>query len=204
MVICFFANGMYSEEDIPVSICEKIVAVDGGANFLRKKSIVPHLFVGDADSVTPQTMEWLKENNVEIKLFPEEKDEIDLELALMMFPEEEKIVYGWQGDRYDMFLALLHLLKRFKNTTLWSSNLLVGYVEGEKVLAAEPGEKWSILPLGGDAEGVTLEGFKYTLKDALMPIDKPFGVSNVALERVVKIKVEKGGVVYFRWKREPL
>ncbi|KAF2959641.1 MULTISPECIES: thiamine diphosphokinase [unclassified Thermotoga] len=201
-MVCIFANGSY-EEFVDVSRCEKIVAVDGGANYLRTRNIVPDLFIGDADSVKEETMEWLKKHGVTLKIFPKEKDEIDLELALREF-EEEKIVFGWKGDRLDMVLALFYLLKRFKNTTLESSSLTVGYVEGAKTLFAVPGEKWSILPLGGDAEGVTLKGFKYTLENAVMPLTKPYGVSNEAVSDRVTIEVKKGGLIYFRWKKEPL
>ncbi|ACM23865.1 MULTISPECIES: thiamine diphosphokinase [Thermotoga] len=202
-MVCIFANGRYDER-IDLSKCDRIVAVDGGANFLRSKNIVPDVFVGDADSVSEETMEWLKKHGVMMKLFPEEKDEIDLELALQQFESEEKIVFGWQGDRLDMILALFYLLKRFKNTVLESENLTIGYVEGKKVLFARPGEKWSILPLGADAEGVSLRGFKYTLEDAKMPVVKPYGVSNEAVSSEVEIEVKKGGVIFFRWKREPL
>lgn len=201
-MVCIFANGSY-EEFVDVSRCEKIVAVDGGANYLRTRNIVPDLFIGDADSVKEETMEWLKQHGVTLKIFPKEKDEIDLELALREFEGEEKVVFGWKGDRLDMVLALFYLLRRFKNTTLESSSLKVGYVEGAKILPAVPGEKWSILPLGGDAEGVNLKGFKYTLEDAVMPITKPYGVSNEAVSDRVTIEVRKGGLIYFRWKKEP-
>ncbi|PLV58367.1 thiamine diphosphokinase [Thermotoga sp. KOL6] len=201
-MICIFANGLY-EGELDFSCCEKIVAVDGGANFLRLRKIIPDFFIGDADSVENETMDWLRKNNVEMKLYPSEKDEIDLELALEFFKDEEKIVFGWQGERLDMILALFYLLKRFKNTVLESENLTVGYVEGRMILRARVGEKWSILPLGGDATGVTLKGFKYTLKDAKMPILKPYGVSNVAISNEVEIEVREGGVIYFRWKKEP-
>lgn len=76
-----------------------------------------------------------------MKLFPEEKDEIDLELALQQFESEEKIVFGWQGDRLDMILALFYLLKRFKNTVLESENLTIGYVEGKRFFS--PGQEKS-------------------------------------------------------------
>ncbi|AGL49815.1 thiamine pyrophosphokinase [Thermotoga maritima MSB8] len=201
-MVCIFANGSY-EEFVDVSRCEKIVAVDGGANYLRTRNIVPDFFIGDADSAKEETMEWLKQHGVTLKIFPKEKDEIDLELALREFEEEEKVVFGWKGDRLDMVLALFYLLRRFKNTILESPSLTVGYVEGAKTLSAVPGEKWSILPLGGDAEGVTLKGFKYTLEDAVMPITKPYGVSNEAVRDRVTIEVKKGGLIYFRWKKEP-
>ena len=202
-MVCIFANGCYGGE-MDLSRCDRVVAVDGGANFLRSKGIAPDIFIGDADSVSGETMEWLKNHGVEMKLFPREKDEIDLELALQQFESEEKVVFGWQGDRLDMILALFYLLKRFKNTVLESENLVIGYVEGKKVLPARPGEKWSILPLGSDAEGVSLSGFKYTLKGAKMPVVKPYGVSNEAVSSEVEIEVKTGGVIFFRWKKEPL
>lgn len=37
-----------------------------------------------------------------------------------------------------------------------------------------------------------------------MPVVKPYGVSNEAVSSEVEIEVKKGGVIFFRWKREPL
>lgn len=204
---CLFLNGTYESKEYYKTViteCRYLIAVDGGADFLKELGITPDLFVGDMDSVSEETVKWLKKQNVPMKIYPEDKDETDLELALLEVKNFPAKVFGWNGERVDMMLALFYLMSRFKEVYAISSKLEIGYVEKEKILEATPGEIWSILPLGEDAKGVSLEGFKYEIFKKDMKIDKPYGISNVAKSNKVRISVEKGGVIYFRWKRKPL
>ena len=50
----------------------------------------------------------------------------------------------------------------------------------------------SLLPLTTQAEGVTLEGFKYPLKKYCMTSDNSLGVSNEITEETARITVKKG------------
>lgn len=50
----------------------------------------------------------------------------------------------------------------------------------------------SLLPLTTQAEGVTLEGFKYPLKEYCMTSDNSLGVSNEITEETARITVKKG------------
>ena len=84
-----------------------------------------------------------------------------------------------------------------------SSGLEMGIVAGHKRLESIPGEKWSVLPLFGDADGVTLKGFRYEIDNCRMMPSKPYGISNVAKSSPVSISVSQGKVVYFRWKKKP-
>lgn len=204
---CLFLNGTYESKEYYKTViteCRYLIAVDGGADFLKELGITPDLFVGDMDSVSEETVKWLKKQNVPMRIYPEDKDETDLELALLEVKNFPAKVFGWNGERVDMMLALFYLMSRFKEVYAVSSKLEIGYVEKEKILEATPDEIWSILPLGGDAKGVSLEGFKYEISKKDMKIDKPYGISNVAKSNKVRISVEKGGVIYFRWKRKPL
>jgi len=204
---CLFLNGIYEDKEFyrkAMVECDHLIAVDGGADFLKDLEILPDIFVGDMDSVSEETVRWLKEKKVPMRVYPQEKDETDLELALLMVKDFPVKIFGWNGERVDMILALLYLMSRFKEVYAVSSELEIGYVEGEKTLEAIPGETWSILPLGRDAERVSLKGFEYEIYKRDMKIIKPYGVSNVARSNRVRISVEKGGVIYFRWKRKPL
>ena len=50
----------------------------------------------------------------------------------------------------------------------------------------------SLLPLTTQAEGVTLEGFKYPLKEYCMTSDNSLGVSNEITEETARITVKEG------------
>ena len=178
-----------------------LVGVDGGTKNILEAGMKPDLIVGDFDSFEG------KIEGVEVLRFPEEKDEIDAELALrecFKRKAEKVLVACWRGERADMELALYELLTSFPplSVELISKKLVVFYVRGRFELEAKEGEKWSILPIGKDPL-VTLKGFKYEIDHKKMPVGKPYGVSNLALKEMVIIETEGGGVLVFRWKEEP-
>ena len=177
-----------------------IIGVDGGTKHILNLGMKPDIVIGDMDSLSEDV-------DVEKLVFPEDKYEIDAELALdECFRRGGKRVYVlcWRGERVDMEYALLLLLKKYGSlkVVLLEDGLEVVYVEGKAELEAKPGEKWSILPLGGSAL-VTLKGFKYEIDRWEMPPEKPYGVSNVALKEKVFIQTWDGGVVAIRWKKKP-
>jgi len=206
-----FLNGDYSDEGKPdIEENTLVIAVDGGLSFLLQNHITPDLFIGDADSAASSDIDRLRQTSCEVLIFSQSKDEIDAELAI----EEAKrrgfnfiSIRGWRGDRIDMILALLYIMGSHddENTQIVavSSGLEMGIVASHKRLESIPGEKWSVLPLFGDADGVTLKGFRYEIDNRRMMPSKPYGISNVAKSSPVSISVSQGKVVYFRWKKKP-
>jgi len=187
---------------------ELIIAVDGGAEELRRRKILPHVLIGDMDSVSDETLEYFESNGVKIHVYPPEKDETDFELALnyaFKHGATEVEVLNWQGERLDMMLALVGLMSRYDNVVAISDKCEVGVIKAgemnEQTLKAFPGETWSFIPLCS-AE-FSIEGFKYHF-NSKMDITAPIGVSNIALNSEVKIEVKSGKVVYVRWKKKPL
>ncbi|WP_448536096.1 thiamine diphosphokinase [Pseudothermotoga sp.] len=208
MKSALFLNGECEDfEAVDLKDYDLVIAVDGGAKRFLRAGLVPDLFVGDGDSLDESDLNELKALGCEVLLFPKEKDEIDTELALKMAIErgaEEIDIFCWMGERLDMLLALMYLMASLKvKVTAKSHKLIVGVVSREVELEANPNEKWSIIPIAGDAHGVTLKGFKYEIVGKDMPCEHPYGVSNVAVSSKVKISVERGKVAYFRWLKEP-
>ena len=200
MVYLLSLNGVCDldlrEIDFDVSI-----GVDGGTRHLLKFGLKPDVIIGDFDSFLGEV------KGSEKIVYPKEKDEIDAELAIREgFKRGATLVKiaCWRGERADMEYALYLLLTAFPplSVKLLSEKLEIVYLEGRANILAKIGEKWSILPIGGDAI-VTLEGFKYEISEKRMPCDKPYGVSNVALKNEVFIDVKEGGVLVFRWKKKP-
>jgi thiamine pyrophosphokinase len=50
-----------------------IIAADGGATSLAVAGIVPHLLIGDLDSLSDDHVEWLVTQGVEVQRFAREK-----------------------------------------------------------------------------------------------------------------------------------
>ncbi|TME26770.1 MAG: thiamine diphosphokinase, partial [Chloroflexi bacterium] len=59
-----------------------IIAADGGALALERWKILPHLVVGDMDSLGQAGVERLAKRGVGVAKFDPAKDESDLELAV--------------------------------------------------------------------------------------------------------------------------
>jgi len=147
---------------------------------------------------------------VDVRRFPTEKDEIDSELGSMVAQElgaKVLIFTGVIGDRIDHSLGVLQLmyLLRKKNLIPYiiEEKFEVGILENESLnLSCSIGEIWSILPLSGNAVGLTLKGFKYTLQNAKMPFGKPFGISNETVDNKVGIEIKDGNIIFVRWREE--
>ena len=59
-------------------------------------------------------------------------------------------------------------------------------------LQGRPGDTISLLPLGGDASGITLSGTKYPLHDAALTTGMPRGVSNVIETLPARVEFSEG------------
>lgn len=205
-----FLNGDYSKQ-LPGSLetADLVIAADGGARYLLHKGIKPDIYVGDADSVDEEVLRKLETLGCKIHLHSADKEKIDAQLAIEKAIElgaREIVIRGWQGERIDMILALIYLMCKYPDLTIVAKddNLQMGVVHSEMVLDAVKDEKWSILPVCGNAANVRLQGFRYELAGMDMPCQEPFGVSNIAVAEKVKISVQEGKVVYFRWIKQPL
>ncbi len=188
-----------------INKADYLVAVDSGANLLYELKILPDLLIGDMDSIEKNVLIWCNENSVETKVFDQKKDETDTELALNEIHKKgfrEVQLLNALGDRPDHFLTTILLMYSYSkkmNIRIHSDKLISGVVSGSKELKAEPGELWSILPVGEKVPTVSLKGFEYEIKNKTMPFNKPYGTSNVARNNEVIIDTGKGAVIFFRW-----
>ena len=106
-----FANG---ELNLPpdwaelLASAELLIAVDGGAKHLLSLGLEADLLIGDLDSIAAADLASLKKAQVEIQSFPSEKDQSDLELALLAAQKrgaENIFVLAGLGRRWDHSLV---------------------------------------------------------------------------------------------------
>lgn len=199
-----FANGVLQNpralaED--VSPDDFLVAADGGLHHLQALGLTPDVVIGDLDSITPEQLKTLRAEEVEIIQHPARKDETDLELALLYAVERgavEILVYGALGARWDMtlgnILLLVHPSLRIVNITLMDENQEMRLLCGGDTLTltGQPGDTVSLLPLGGDAEGVTTRGLEYELENGRLRFGLTRGLSNVLISSQAHISLQKG------------
>lgn len=190
MLTIIFANGNLDPApklDALLKKADLIIAADGGANHCDLLGIKPDVLLGDLDSILPEILESYKTEGTVINHHPKRKDATDLELAFDLAVEKgSRSVWlvGALGGRWDMSLANIMLAASDKYKHLTISLLgrdcsMQVLHPGTHTIIGEPGQKVSIVPLKGDAQGITLSGFEYPLKNRSVPFGSSIGVSNI-------------------------
>lgn len=199
-----FANGElpYPEQALAaIRPDDLIIAADGGAKHCLRLNLTPHLVVGDLDSLELHDLQVFEAAGVEIIRYPARKDFTDLELALQIALQRGRndlLIFGALGARWDQTLA---------NLLLPAANFLKGarvrLVEGRQEiellragqtiqLSGRPGDTVSLVPLGGDATGITTHGLEYPLAGGTLVFGSTRGVSNVLLKETAEVMLAAG------------
>jgi len=199
-----FANGIFSHPEIDRARLRPddwVIAADGGARHCHTLGLTPAVLIGDFDSIKIQARQALEQQGVTVVPFPESKDETDLELALRYAVEggvNEVLILAGMGSRWDQSLANL-LIPAMVELAGVQVRLIDGPQEAALVRSGEtlklqgrPGDKVSLIPLGGDAQGVTTHGLEYPLQEDTLYFGATRGVSNILLSKEATIHLERG------------
>jgi thiamine pyrophosphokinase len=253
-----FANGQCSDVQCIRELLrpdDLIIAADGGTRHALEAGVVPHVVIGDLDSLSPDERARVEacgagfpachcgagfpacrcgagfpachcgagfpachcgagfpachcgagfpacRAGAHIIRFSPHKDETDLELALqhaVRAGATQIIVLAALGGRLDQTIANLLLLALPE-----LKGLDVRIVEGpqsaffihagrDALIAGQPGDTVSLIPLGGDALGVTTEGLEWPLCDDPLRFGPARGVSNVLTAEQARVRVREG------------
>ena len=197
-----FVNGEI-ENLAPVSafilINDVLIAADGGLRYIRALGLTPALLIGDLDSVEQVDVDNLSQAGVPILKYPVDKNETDLELALLWAVDQgfQSIrIVGGLGGRLDQTLANIFLLTqpRFTNVDIRIDD---GSVEAYLIhetgqVDGQIGDTVSLLPLGEDAYGVNTLNLKYPLRNEILYAYRSRGVSNVLTSNHAQVSLTRG------------
>ncbi|PDW03846.1 thiamine diphosphokinase [Candidatus Viridilinea mediisalina] len=182
-----------------VAEADLVIAADGGGNALFAAGLTPDLVVGDLDSLDPAARAAFELAEAEIVAFPVEKDETDLELALLAAVARgaERIdILAAFGGRWDQTLANVALLAlpelNGRRVRLLSETQEAYLVRGETPIAGALGATISLLPMGGAARGINSRGLRYPLHNAELRFERSRGVSNQISAPPAQISVAEG------------
>jgi thiamine pyrophosphokinase len=180
-----------------------VIAADGGARYAAALGTKLDVVIGDFDSTTPQEAAQLEQAGTELIRRPSDKNETDLELALLLAFEraaETAIVVGAAGGRIDMTVAnvqlLLHPALAERRVSLWvgSQTAYLQRAPGGEVLGS-PGDTVSLIPLGGPARGVTTHRLAFPLRGETLADGPARGVSNRIVEPGARIELTSGALL---------
>ncbi len=199
-----FANGNLSQ---PLSVRsllkpdDLLIAADGGAAQMQAINLLPKAAIGDFDSLDADSLNALENAGVKIFRFPIKKDLTDLELALQYAQSQgirDILILGALGNRWDQTLANLLL-----PAAAAFADLYIRLVDGSQEMTlirtgqtlqldGQAGDTLSLIPLAGDATGITTQGLEYPLRRETLSFGNTRGVSNVLLGDSASISLEKG------------
>lgn len=180
---------------------DQVIAADGGAHHALTLGLTPRVVVGDMDSLDADTREQLAHRGCRLALHPAEKDETDLELALLLAVDEgatEIVLLGALGGRLDQLLANVLLLTLPElagaSVKLADDKQEAFVVRGgnQATVEGQVGDTLSLIPLNGDASGIYTQGLKWPLAGGTLLAGPARGVSNVIVSLPVRIRVKKG------------
>jgi thiamine pyrophosphokinase len=143
---------------------------------------------------------------VEIITHSPHKDFTDAEIALDLATgrgHDSIIIVSGGGDRFDHLMALVHSMvahARRCSLEAYVGRTHISFVHGgdARTFDAVAGDTVSLIPLGGDALGVTTSGLKWELSGDALKSFASRGVSNQALASRFDITVTNGHLAVLR------
>jgi thiamine pyrophosphokinase len=190
MICAVFSGGAYRDPEFYRDFAKDadlIIAADSGGDLLLSLSIVPHILIGDMDSIGGAALRAFRERGAEIVELPPEKDFTDTEMAVRLAVERgarEIILLGAIGSRVDHTLANVSLLifasERGASVRIVNEDQEAYLLAADVVnpIAGEVGDTVSLISLSDPTTGVTTHDLRYPLTHATLALMSPLGVSN--------------------------
>lgn len=185
-----------------------IIGVDKGLEALEDLSITPDLALGDFDSASGEIKSKYQDKENTILLSPM-KDYTDthvaVEYALKLNPKKV-LILGATGSRLDHvmanFSALLLCVNQGVDAVILDETNRIRLINRKLRIAKHDqyGKYISLIPFSDKVTGVTLVGFVYGLKDAILTKDNMIGISNEIREEESLITIEDGYLIVMETK----
>lgn len=173
-----------------------LIGVDGGAISIIDRNLQLDLAIGDFDSTNQ--LELIKQKALKILVYPIEKNETDLELAIMNSPTNDIYIYDNIGGRLDHEILSVNLLYKYqeKNITILNeTNKIVYLKKGKYNIAMEHYNHFSfIIP---NKAIVSTNNTLYNLNNQQLSNMDTYCTSNNILDKNkdIEIEVHQGGII---------
>lgn len=183
------------------------VGIDRGSSYLLDLNLPLHYAFGDFDSISEKEHENLKTKIPDLNTLPSEKDKTDTEIALdwAISQKPDKIfIFGATGGRLDHMLGNIYLLTKSTSTLskidlIDQQNRITLYTPGTYTVKRQM--EWnyiSFIAISPDIHGLTLEGFKYPLKNCHIRLGSTLCISNELIGDVGTFSFQDGILLMIR------
>ncbi|KXK11030.1 MAG: thiamine pyrophosphokinase [Chloroflexi bacterium OLB14] len=204
--IIIFANGELPNLQKASALIKQddfIICADGGTRHALAMGLTPHVIIGDMDSLPKNFSPFdnaqgkLSTFDGEVILYPKDKNETDLELAInhaITLQPDEIIILGALGGRIDHTLANISLLSTFQPFNLKLSDGIeeISLCKHQLQVKGRSGDVISLIPYQGNVEGVTTQNLKWKLNNETLFFNKTRGISNEMTANVATISITSG------------
>lgn len=190
--------------ELPAEKFDFTIGVDRGSLYLTEGSKDLDLAVGDFDSLNQSEFEQVKAHAKQLIKLPAEKDETDLEVALLYaiehYPKADYIIYGALGGRLDHELTNIYLPsdERFRAfseqiSLVDSQNLMKYYLAGQHEISRNNAYKYIGFVQVERNQQLEIKGAKYPL----LPENniKQIWASNEFISDSMTISFDKGMII---------
>ncbi len=193
-----FYKNLFSPSDL-------IICADGGAMHAEKMGIIPHILIGDMDSIEQCNLNAMQSKHTKRLQYPAGKDQTDTQLAVEYAIGKgckEIVLIGSLGSRFDHSFANISLLKLILdhgiNGMILNEHNEIYLINHRIRIKGKAGDILSLLPVSECVDGITTTGLQYALQDAQMTFGLPYGVSNVFTRTEAEISIKQGSLLVIK------
>ena len=174
-----------------------VISADSGYKNATLMGVHTNILIGDFDSLGS-----IPDDVDEVKQLPSEKDVTDTQIAVETAIEhgaEEIIIIGSTSGRLDHAFSNVAILEKY-----WGSHISMYIVNGQNrvrfirnsgyIVVRSQYKYFSVLAVDEKVKGVSIDGGKYPLRNAVLYRNNQFAVSNEITKNCALINVRKGGV----------
>ncbi|MFG6148960.1 thiamine diphosphokinase [Halobacillus sp. B23F22_1] len=185
------------------------IGADQGAEVIVEFGLPLTAAIGDFDSVSADSLEMIKKAAYEFKIYPNEKDETDLELAILYAREQEArdiLFFGVTGGRMDHTLINIQTLYPLWNYGIKAQihdhqNQLELFGQGSHTIRRNEDYPYlSFVPITLDIWNLNLDGFYYPLENAHLSYGSTLCISNHLIEEEGTFSFSQGILLVIRSK----
>ena len=200
--IIIFANGELPNLSKALTILRNddfVICADGGTRLAHALGFQPRFIIGDMDSTDKEVLKKFQEADVEIELYPRDKSETDLELAMQKaigLNPTEIIIVAALGGRMDQTIANIALLSNLQHGTfnikLDDGVEEIFFIQNQGKIQGRSGDIVSLIPWGNPVHGVQTQNLKWHLNNETLYPNKTRGISNEMTSDTASIKTTSG------------